>query len=86
MFDSLTLYNINILSRGVFVSGIMYTMLVTFINPEGRTNCADLSKEQLIKLFSMPNYNVVDFDLPEVNDRGMKIHRKAFAECESCSA
>lgn len=29
--------------------------------------------------------DALDFDLPETND-GLRIHRKPFEECESCSA
>ncbi len=28
----------------------------------------------------------VDWELPEVKDNGLRIHRKPFEECESCHA
>lgn len=62
-------------------------MRVTFRNPINRINTADLSKEQFFKLMSMSGYTIVDFEgeLPVVEST-LRIHRKEFSECESCSA
>lgn len=61
-------------------------MTVQFLSPSGRVNQADLTSEQIERLKADKDYQVMDFDfeLPAVPK--VRIHRKEFIECESCSA
>jgi hypothetical protein len=65
-------------------------MTIHFINPQGRANTVTIKREDLPKLQALEGYTITkmetdfDFDLPEVPK--VRIHRREFIECESCSA
>ena len=77
---------------------LLIPMLTKYLNPNNEIKEAELSIEQVEALkekgvkilaseaFSMKDTfkQVADFDLPEVPK--VRIHRKPFEECESCSA